>query len=442
MNMSDTLQDSFPADDNIPVFADEDGALFFADEDETLVFAGEEASAPISTPAGWPVMIVDDEPEIHNITMLSLAEFTFQGKPLTFLNAYSGHEARQLIEAHPDVALILLDVVMETDDAGLKLVKYIREERDNGRVRIILRTGQPGQAPEGRVIVDYDINDYKAKTELTTQKLFTTVITALRAFHHLTTIEQLTTEKLRLQTELELARQLQQMLLPTKEELRQIKELDIAGLIEPAEEVSGDYYDVLEHNGQIKIGIGDVNGRGLQSSVVIMMAQVGVRTLLTSDESDPSRFLSILKQTVYSNLQRMQAEKNLSLALLDYQSGQLRLSGQHKSVLIVRREGQVELLDPGNAAPLEFEDNLANFATQSSVQLQPGDGAVLYTDGLTHAENIAGERYPLERLSEVISRHWTQPAEAIKQAVMADVRRHIGSQKVQNDLTLLVIKQR
>jgi serine phosphatase RsbU (regulator of sigma subunit) len=440
--MSDTIQDSFPADDNIPGFADEDEALFFADEDEAPLFAGEETSSPISTPAGWPVMIVDDEPEIHNITMLSLAEFTFQDKPLTFLNAYSGHEARQVIGAHPDVALILLDVVMETDDAGLKVVRYIREELDNRRVRIILRTGQPGQAPEGRVIVDYDINDYKAKTELTTQKLFTTVVTALRAFHHLTTIEQLTTEKLRLQTELELARQLQQMLLPTKEELRQIKELDIAGLIEPAEEVSGDYYDVLEHNGQIKIGIGDVNGRGLQSSVVIMMAQVGVRTLLTSDESDPSRFLSILKQTVYSNLQRMQTEKNLSLALLDYQSGQLRLSGPHKSALIVRREGQVESLDPGNAVPLDFEDKLANFATQSLVQLQPGDGAVLYTDGLINAENIAGETYPLERLCEVLSQHWTQSAEAIKQAVMADVRRHIGSQKVQNDLTLLVIKQR
>src|SRR5687768_1218450 len=107
--MFDTVQDSFPADDNIPVFADEEETLFFADEDETLVFAGEEASSPISTRAGWPVMIVDDEPEIHNITMLSLAEFTFQGKPLTFLNAYSGHEARQVIGAHPDVALILLD---------------------------------------------------------------------------------------------------------------------------------------------------------------------------------------------------------------------------------------------------------------------------------------------------------------------------------------------
>src|SRR5262245_46315141 len=131
MNMSDTAQDSFPAGNNISGFADEEEPLLFADEDETLVFASEEDASPASTPSGWPVMIVDDEPEIHNITMLSLAEFTFQGRPLTFLNAYSGQEARQLIKAHPDVALIFLDVVMETDDAGLRVVQYIREELDN-----------------------------------------------------------------------------------------------------------------------------------------------------------------------------------------------------------------------------------------------------------------------------------------------------------------------
>jgi sigma-B regulation protein RsbU (phosphoserine phosphatase) len=127
---------------------------------------------------------------------------------------------------------------------------------------------------------------------------------------------------------------------------------------------------------------------------------------------------------------------------LDYQSGQLRLSGQHKAVLIVRQGGQVELFDPDNAPPFDFEDNLANFPTQASVRLQPGDGVVLYTDGLTSAENVAGQSYPLERLCEVISQQWAQSAEVIKQAVIADVRQHIGTQKVQNDLTLLVIKQR
>jgi two-component system sensor histidine kinase ChiS len=134
-------------------------------------------------------MIVDDEEEIHNVTKLALNDFTFEGKGITFLSAYSGQEAEQLMRSHPDTALILLDVVMETDDSGLVVAQRIRQELGNRLVRIVLRTGQPGQAPEGTVVIDYDINDYKAKTELTTQKLFTTVVTALRTYRHLTMIE-------------------------------------------------------------------------------------------------------------------------------------------------------------------------------------------------------------------------------------------------------------
>jgi serine phosphatase RsbU (regulator of sigma subunit) len=310
-------------------------------------------------------------------------------------------------------------------------------------VRIILRTGQPGQAPEEKVIVDYDINDYKAKTELTTQKLFTTVVAALRAYRHITTIERLTAEKLRLETELAVARQLQQMLLPTDEELRQIEELDIAGFMEPAAEAGGDYYDVLQHDGQVKISIGDVTGYGLESSVVMLMAQMGVRTLLTSAETDPARFLNIVNQTIFDNVQRMQADKSLSLALLDYQAGKLKLSGQHKALMVVRRGGQVALDDDlTSTTPLLTVKSEANLVTGASVQLQPGDGVVLYTDGLIQARNKAGELYGPERLREVVSRHWDQPAEAIKQAVIKEVCQHIGRQKVADDLILLVLKQK
>lgn len=158
-------------------------------EVDELVFAAEETVATRPDQDCWKVMIVDDEEEIHNVTKLALSDFTFEGKGITFLSAYSGQEAEQLIQNHPDTALVLLDVVMETDDAGLVVARRIRQELGNGMVRIVLRTGQPGQAPEGTVVIDYDINDYKAKTELTTQKLFTTVVTALRTFRHLTMIE-------------------------------------------------------------------------------------------------------------------------------------------------------------------------------------------------------------------------------------------------------------
>src|SRR5512134_471906 len=113
--MSDTAESAVAGGPETPPVMGEKEAPVFADNEELLTFTDEVAALPPPTPAGWPVMIVDDEPEIHHITMLSLAEFAFQGRPLRFINAYSGQEARQLIQAHPDTALILLDVVMETD---------------------------------------------------------------------------------------------------------------------------------------------------------------------------------------------------------------------------------------------------------------------------------------------------------------------------------------
>lgn len=200
--MSDeTKNQPIPEDDDELIFADEeDEELVFADEEDEeliskiadedkLIFSGTN-ELPLSAGDSWKILVVDDEVEIHNITKLVLNDFTFDGKPLTFISAYSGEEAKELIEKHPDTALILLDVVMETDDAGLEVVKYIRDVLGNLLVRIILRTGQPGQAPEDVVIINYDINDYKTKTELTTRKLFTSLVTALRAFRALRKLEE------------------------------------------------------------------------------------------------------------------------------------------------------------------------------------------------------------------------------------------------------------
>lgn len=138
----------------------------------------------------WKVIIVDDEPEVHAVTKLALSDFEFQDKRLEFISAYSGAEAKEQIDKNPDAAIVLLDVVMETDDAGLKVAQYIREVAKNNHIRIILRTGQPGQAPERQVIVNYDINDYKSKTELTAQKLFTVVMSSLRSYRDILSIEQ------------------------------------------------------------------------------------------------------------------------------------------------------------------------------------------------------------------------------------------------------------
>ena len=157
-------------------------------DDEILIIDDEKAES-VHIKQGWKVLIVDDEPEVHRITKMTLAQFLFDNKPIEFLHAYTGTEAKAIMANEPDIALILLDVVMETDSAGLDVVRYVRTELHNQQVRIVLRTGQPGQAPEDDVVANFDINDYKDKTELTSQKLRTLIRASLRSYRDICTLE-------------------------------------------------------------------------------------------------------------------------------------------------------------------------------------------------------------------------------------------------------------
>ena len=155
-----------------------------------MVFSDEQStSAQGKQLAPWQVLVVDDDPAVHEVTKLVMAGFEMDGRTLEFSHCYSSAEAREFLANRKDIALILLDVVMETDHAGLVLARYIREDLGNINVRIILRTGQPGQAPEEQVIKDYDINDYKEKTDLTRRKLITVFYSGLRGYRDLMRIE-------------------------------------------------------------------------------------------------------------------------------------------------------------------------------------------------------------------------------------------------------------
>lgn len=138
----------------------------------------------------WKVAIVDDDVEVHKITELALKSFNFEQRSLSFIHAYSGAEAKTLINKHSDIAILLLDVVMEDDDAGLNVVKYVREELDNHSTRIILRTGQPGSAPKEDVIQNYDIDGYKSKAEISRSDLIMQFYTALRSYRDIVNIQQ------------------------------------------------------------------------------------------------------------------------------------------------------------------------------------------------------------------------------------------------------------
>jgi signal transduction histidine kinase/CheY-like chemotaxis protein len=157
-----------------------------AEQDDVLHLIDDTGTVPeASTARKWKVAVIDDDQAVHEGTRFALSDYSLHGATLEILSAYSAAEGRTLMRAHPDIAAVLLDVIMETDAAGLDLVEYIRNDLRNETVRIILRTGQPGQAPERRVIVQYDINDYKAKTELTADKLFTSLTAALRSYQQL-----------------------------------------------------------------------------------------------------------------------------------------------------------------------------------------------------------------------------------------------------------------
>ncbi|HIK12160.1 MAG TPA: AAA family ATPase [Oscillatoriaceae cyanobacterium M33_DOE_052] len=255
--------------------------------------------------------------------------------------------------------------------------------------------------------------------------------------------ERLKAENIRMSAELDVAKQLQQMVLPKPEELEAIEGLEIAGFMEPADEVGGDYYDVLQQDGRVKISIGDVTGHGLESGVLMIMAQTAVRTLQQINETDAVKFLAVLNQTLYQNLQRMNSAKNMTLAILDYVNGVLQLSGQHEEIIVVRTDGELERLDTIDLGfPIGLDAEIGDFIAQRQLQLNSGDVVVLYTDGITEAFDVNHEQYGLERLCEVVQEYRYHSAFEIRQLVIDDVRRHIGSQKVFDDITLVVLKQK
>jgi signal transduction histidine kinase len=159
--------------------SDDDNALVFADEAET---SSEPSPSDSTAMPPWKVLVVDDDEGLHAITRMVLAGARYAGRPIDIRSAYSGRVALAALAAEPDTALVLLDVVMESDDAGLIVAQDLREKLGNQDTRVVLRTGQPGLAPPRDIVLRYAIDGYESKAELTAQKLFTVVIAALRSY--------------------------------------------------------------------------------------------------------------------------------------------------------------------------------------------------------------------------------------------------------------------
>lgn len=163
---------------------------------DEFIFASEEETPSPNLELGrhkykkWKIAVIDDEESVHKVTKMALSNFEFEGRGIEFIHGYSGADAQKIFREHRDIALVLLDVVMEAEHSGLDVVRYVREELQNDKTRIVLRTGQPGQAPEKEVIGQYDINDYKEKTELTSRKLFTLLYSCLRSYRDIIALDE------------------------------------------------------------------------------------------------------------------------------------------------------------------------------------------------------------------------------------------------------------
>jgi sigma-B regulation protein RsbU (phosphoserine phosphatase) len=397
------------------------------------------------------ILVVDD-----NESNRDLLSRHIQAQGYTVATAANGWEAIQMIQTG-DYDLLLLDILMPEMN-GYQVLQWLRENQFR-HIRAIAISALD-EIDSVVKCIEMGAEDYltkpfnstllRARIEacLEKKRLRDREVEYLeklaQANQEITILNnRLQAENLRLSTELEITRKLQQMILPKDNELSQIEGLEIAGYMEPADEVGGDYYDVLQTNGRIKIGIGDVTGHGLESGVLMIMIQTAVRTLMENNETDPKKFLETLNRTIYNNVQRMSSNKNLTLSLVDYHNGKIDLSGQHEEIIVVRANGTLERIDTIDLGfPLGLEESIVDFVAQTQIHLNSGDVVVLYTDGITEAENSSGLQYGIERLCSVVKQNCHKSAREIRQKVIQDVRQHIGQTKVYDDITLVILKQK
>jgi len=343
------------------------------------------------------------------------------------------------------VLLIVIVMISKPISAGLQeLAAAARRLKDKD---YSIRIAKPADDEVGEVGIAFnrmaaEISDHTENLEQRVRDRTSELAAASQEIFLLN--ERLKQENVRLGSEVDVARRMQMMVLPKRSELAAVLHLDIATFMEPAAEVGGDYYDVLQSGGNVKVGIGDVTGHGLESGVLMLMVQSVARALEEQGESDPALFLSVLNRVIYKNIVRTQTDKYLTLAFVDFRAdGEVILSGQHEEVLIVRIDGSVERIDTGDLGfPVGLEPDIADFVTTRSLRLAKEEVLLLHTDGITEAENPSGELYGIERLCESAAQYANLSAESIKTGIIADLMAYIANQKIHDDITLVVVKQR
>ena len=406
-------------------------------EDDFIVF-GEETEDGFNAPRDtWKVMIVDDEPEIHTVTQLALSDFSYDDKGLQFISAYSGVEARKVLADHRDVALILLDVVMESDDAGLQFVKYVRNELRDGHVRIVLRTGQPGMAPEREIVREYDVDDYKLKTEMTVPKLYSTVVASLRGFKEVKRIEQVVEQRTATISEMNrtltvinrdltdsihYARRIQEAILPIDSFIRtHLSNFFVC--YESKDIVSGDFYWFYARGPEKLFAAVDCTGHGVPGAFMSVLGYSMLNQVISvSAELVPDRILTQLDAELHRALARTERKgvgtaDGMDIALCCYNSDtqQLSFAGARRPLLIFRADGTLEVVSGTRRSIGETDES--PFETHR-LHLSLGDTVVIHTDGVT--DQFGGEygrKLSTRRFREFMAAHHRLPPAQLEQRI-------------------------
>jgi serine phosphatase RsbU (regulator of sigma subunit) len=407
-----------------------------------------------NNPLHCHILVVDDNENNRELLSRRIRDQGYQ-----VITAKNGKEAiKEINKGNYD--LIILDIIMPEID-GYQVLKWLKDsqwrnipvimisaldELDSVVKCIEMGAEDYLQKPFNPVLLKARVNACLEKKKLRDQEnLYLEKLAC--ANEEITKLnEQLKAENVRMSAELNIAKKIQQMVLPKEAEIEEIGDLDIAGYMESADEVGGDYYDVICHEGSVKIGIGDVTGHGLESGVLMLMLQTAILTLTEAKKIhpiNPIHFLNILNRTIYNNIQRMNLDRHLTLTILDYRDNKITISGQHEKVILIKSCGELEIIDTsalGFYIGLELE--IDDFFDFKQIPLEENDVLVLYTDGITEAEDINENLYGIEKICQLVKKYRHLTAKEIIKIVIDDLKYYIGDHKIYDDITLLVLKKR
>ena len=417
-------------DELVNPYNGEDDMLYVEEEDFL-----EEKTEVIAHP--WRVMIVDDDRDVHMLTRMVFRGITFDERGIEFISAYSGEECLKLMADNLDTAMILLDVVMETPDAGFNVVRRIRDELDNQLIRIVLRTGQPGLAPEESVILDYDINDYVAKTE-PFSRLLTAVVTGLRTYRDL-----------QMRRQFNLAAALEEHLFTRK--FPEFNNYELFARTQSALQTGGDFFEIQSiSDHEVVIAIGDVSGKGLPASLYVAATLSMLRTQIEcyrnvgrSDLLRPSSILKTLNRLLLKTLQRGKFV-TMFAGVLDVRNHQFcYASAGHCSAHTTHSGGKVEIMVGGGMVCGLCGTPFDNMLKENCIIIPEGGYLVLNTDGLTEATNRDGNMYGDARYREKIGQIQRQMSakEAIS-LIWDDVMAHLKFGDLSDDCTMVCVRRR